>query len=95
MKRMKEDFGAGGAWKQELLIMVDLDISGLIHEYSLGWWEVCIYCEEMTDPSFSEYEYRIDGKVMMVYYCRECEEDIRNNTSMVVLEYPFSDDEMI
>ena len=101
MKRMKEDFGTGGAWKLELLIMVeekcdvkiDLDIAGLIHEYSLGWWAACIYCEEMTDPSFSECEWRIDGIVMMVYCCRDCEEDKRNYRRKAVMEYPFSDDE--
>ena len=102
LKRIKRDFGWGGAWKMELLIMVeeechvniDLDIAGLIFDHSLSWWEVCVYCQELTDPLFSEYENRIHEEEMIVYRCSDCEEIIRDRTRKALKEFPFNDDEM-
>ena len=55
----------GEAWQQELIIMVkdecdlmiNMDISGLICEYSLGYWVNCNDCITLTDPGHCEWTY--------------------------------------
>jgi len=100
VKKRKKDFGSGGAWKIELVIMVkdecdvriSSDIAGLIHEYSVGWWEECISCKQMTDPSFAKSEVRLDmdKKIVFDYYCKECEEEDKHGWKMK--DYVFGDD---
>ena len=101
VKELKKAFGSGGAWKEELRIMVneycdveiDLDIAGVIFYYSLGWWERCIVCNEMTDPSVSKCVWRLnmDKKLVNDIYCNDCE-GITRNEWRISSEYPFSDD---
>ena len=103
LKRMKHDFGNGGALKRELLIFakeecdayINWDIATVIFQFSLGWWETCIHCGESTDPHFSNISWKLEPTVVIVYHCKECEEEIRDQTSKAVLKYPFVDDELI
>ena len=100
MKRMKQDFGIGGAWKRELLIFVkeecdvyiNWDIATVIFQFSVGWWETCNRCGESTDPHFSNHDWKIEPTIV-IYYCKDCEEDIKDETRKAVLKYPFVDDE--
>ena len=78
--------------EKECHVKKNVNICGLIHELSMGWWEECIYCEEKTDLSFSEFEWRREER-RVVYYCKQCEEIKRIDRRKAVLKYPFVDDE--
>ena len=100
LNESKKDFGKGGAWKQELMIMVkeecnvkiDWDIAGVIFDYSVGWWEPCNGCNEMIDPSFSKCEYRWDrgNGISINHYCKDCDSNSGNGWKMS--KYVFTDD---
>ena len=65
------------AWQQELIMVIneecdvriDWDVSGLIHKYSMGRWENCMDCNELTDPDHSEWRYTIYGIGWRCWMC--------------------------
>ena len=97
VQEIKKDFGIGGAWKDDLRRMVvdicdveiDMDIAGMIYDYSLGWWEDCVHCGDKIDgPSSKSQQYDIHKWDTVNYYCSNCEANVKDSSS----EYPFNDD---
>ena len=79
-QEIKNDFGSGGDWKDGLMslvkdfcdVQIDFDIAGMIYDYSMGWWEVCVDCGEKTDGPCSRNQYND-------YYCNLCQGNIDEN----------------